>query len=305
MQKNVLLTYEVVVNCCCLLGEGPVWDAASKFIYWVDILNGNIHGFCTTQNKHRILPVKDVVGAVALCTNGDFIAALKSGLAFVNRDSGEVKLLHHPEVHLPENRFNDGKCDPAGRFWVGTMTLSEKAKAGNLYMIEQDLSHSVKIAGVTVSNGIAWSPDQKTFYYIDTPTFQVVAYDYDIETGNITNKRVAIAISKKEGFPDGMTIDTEGMLWIAHWDGWQVARWHPRSGKKLLSIPLPAARITSCTFGGEDLQDLYITSASVGLTEKQHEEQPLAGSLFVVKNCGFQGTETYSFDFQKQENKTN
>ncbi len=297
------LQYEVVVPHNCLLGEGPIWDFETKTICWVDILAGSIHVFCTTEKIHRMIPVKEMVGAVALCTNGDFLAALKSGLAFVDRTSGEIKLLFHPEIHLPHNRFNDGKCDPAGRFWVGTMALTESKGSGSLYMIEGDLLHSVKIAGVTISNGMAWSRDNKTFYYIDTPTFEVVAYDYDIETGHIANRKVVISIPEKEGYPDGMTIDNEGMLWIAHWDGWQVARWDPVTGAKLLSIPLPAARITSCAFGGDDLQDLYITSARTGLTEKQQEEQPLAGSLFVIRNCGFQGLETYPFDYQENKNK--
>ncbi len=294
-------SYEVVVPHSSLLGEGPVWDKINGSIVWVDILNGNIHEFSTATNKYKKIKVKAMVGAVALCTNGQLLAALKTGLAFVKRTNGTVKMMHHPEVHLPGNRFNDGKCDPAGRFWIGTMALSEKQKAGSVYVIEKDFSHSTKIKDVSLSNGMAWSPDHKTFYFIDTPTFEIVAYDYDIETGNISNKRVALTIPKKEGFPDGMTIDTEGMLWIAHWDGWQVARWDPHTGKKLLHISLPAARITSCTFGGDDLQDLYITSASIGLTETQHEQQPLAGSLFVVKNCGFQGMETIAFDYQKVE----
>jgi sugar lactone lactonase YvrE len=304
MLKNASHLYKVVVPHCCLLGEGPVWDSASKSICWVDILNGNIHEFFPSKKEYKKIEIKEMVGAVALCTNGDFIAALKSGLAFVNRDSGEITFWHHPEAHLPENRFNDGKCDPAGRFWVGTMALSERQGAGSLYTIESDLSHSLKIEGVTISNGMAWSPDHKTFYFIDTPTFEIVAYDYDINTGNISNKRVAVTVPKKEGFPDGMTIDSEGMLWIAHWNGWQVARWNPFTGQKLLSIPLPAARITSCTFGGENLQDLYITSASIGLSEKQHEEQPLAGSLFVVENCGFHGMEARAFDYQKMKNRS-
>jgi len=304
MLKAASLSYEVVIPHCCLLGEGPVWDATNNSICWVDILNGVIHECSPSKNQHLKMPVKDMVGAIALCTSGNFLAALKSGLAFINRASGEVKMLHHPEAHLPENRFNDGKCDPAGRFWVGTMAVSERKEAGSVYMIEKDLSHSVKIAGVTISNGMAWSPDNKTFYFIDTPTFQVVAYDYDLKTGTIKNRRVVITVPKKEGFPDGMTIDTEGMLWIAYWDGWQLARWNPVTGEKLFSIPLPVARITSCTFGGEELQDLFITSASIGLTGKQHEEQPLAGSLFVVRDCGFQGMETNTFEFQKQESTT-
>lgn len=291
------LPYKIVVNHRCLLGEGPVWNAAGNSICWVDILKGNIHEFLLSENVHRRIAVKEMIGAVALCRNGDFLAALKTGLAFINKTDGAMKLLHHPEIHLPENRFNDGKCDPAGRFWVGTMALSEKVGAGCLFMIERDLSPSVKMEGVTISNGMAWSPDHKTFYYIDTPTFEVAAYDYDIETGEIANSKIAISIPEKEGFPDGMTIDTEGMLWIAHWDGWQVARWNPFTGEKLLSIRLPAARITSCTFGGDDLKDLYITSASIGLTEQQRGEQPLAGSLFVVKDCGFQGMQTVAFNY--------
>lgn len=290
------LSYQVVTPHCCFLGEGPVWDAGTQTICWVDILQGHIHQFSTAHQQLHTLDVREMVGAVALSSNGDFMAALKSGLAFINRRTGDTRLLHHPEMHLPENRFNDGKCDPAGRFWVGTMALSEQAAVGSLYMIEKDLSCSVKIKGVTISNGLAWSPDHRTFYYIDTPTSEVVAYDYDLDSGKISNRRLVITIPKEDGFPDGMTIDRDGMLWIAHWDGWQVSRWDPRSGKKLSGIALPVARITSCTFGGPHLGDLYITSASIGLTDKQREEQPLAGALFVIKNCGYQGLETHTFD---------
>jgi sugar lactone lactonase YvrE len=303
MLTTACLSYEVITSGACLLGEAPLWDAANKTICWIDILNGYIHEFIPSKNEHKKVAVNDMIGAIALCTNGNFLAALKSGLSLIDRDNGKITLLCHPEVHLPENRFNDGKCDPAGRFWTGTMALSEKEEAGSVYMIEKDLSHSIKIEGVTISNGLAWSPDNKAFYCIDTPTFEVVAYDYEVETGNISNRRVVITVPKIEGFPDGMTIDHQGMLWIAHWGGWQVARWNPMTGEKLSSIPLPAARITSCTFGGKDLQDLYITSARVGLTQKQLEEQPLAGCLFVIKNCGFRGIETVAFDY-KTENKS-
>jgi sugar lactone lactonase YvrE len=298
MIKTANLQVEVVVKHTCLLGEGPVWDAKRKTINWVDILNGEIHEFYPSQSLHRKIDVKDMVGSVALCTDGNFIAALKTGLAFINRDSGEIEMLHHPEAHLPGNRFNDGKCDPAGRFWVGSMGLLEETGVGNLYMIDNDLSHLKKIEGVSISNGMAWSSDHKTFYYIDTPTYEVVAYDYDLPSGNITNKRIAIKISKEEGSPDGMTIDAEDKLWIAHWDGWQVTRWDPATATKLLNISLPVARVTSCTFGGDNFNDLYITSAKVGLTEKQLQAQSLAGSLFVIRDSGFRGMEAFEFDHQ-------
>jgi sugar lactone lactonase YvrE len=181
------------------------------------------------------------------------------------------------------------------------MSVNNISNTGTVYMINNDMTYSSRIKDVTISNGMAWSPDHKTFYYIDTPTFEVAAYDYDIETGQIRNKRVAFTIPEKEGMPDGMTIDEEGMLWIAHWGGWQVARWDPGSGRKTHSIRLPASRITSCTFGGSKLQDLYITSACIGLTEKQHEEQPLSGALFVVKNCGFKGFEATTFNYRNNQ----
>lgn len=287
---------EVVLQHTCLLGEGPVWDANNNIISWIDLLNGIIHEFDTQKQSHRMIETGDIVGAVALTKKGNYLAALKNGLSIVHRTTGKIDFLQHPEQNIPTNRFNDGKCDQAGRFWVGTMDMSEDPGAGSVYMIDNALNYSKKIESVTISNGLAWSSDCKTFYYIDTPTFQVVAYDYDIRTGDLANKRIAINIPTIEGYPDGMTIDTDGMLWIAHWDGAQVARWDPNTGKKLGSITLPVDRVTSCTFGGDDLTDLYITTAGVGLTEKQLIQQPLAGSLFVIRNTGFQGLPTIKFD---------
>ena len=198
-------------------------------------------------------------------------------------------MLANPEQHLPGNRFNDGRCDPAGRFWAGTMALSEEEGAGNVYMMDQDGHVSTKIKDVTISNGLAWSADKKTLYYIDTPTHEIVAFDFDLTSGKISNKRAVIKIAKEEGSPDGMTIDSEDMLWIAHWGGWQVTRWDPRTGRQLNRIALPVSKVTSCTFGGDTLEDLYITTASVDLTEQEMKEQPLAGALFVVHNSGVKG----------------
>ena len=287
---------EVLLQHTCLLGEGPVWDVNTKTIIWIDLLKGIIHEFCTQDQSHRTLELGDVVGAVVLTQSGNYLAALKSGLSIVDRSTGEIHFVHHPEQHLPSNRFNDGKCDPNGRFWVGTMSISEEPGAGSMYMLDSSMTISKKFEGVTISNGLVWSTDLKTLYYIDTPTYQVVAYDYDMMSGDISNKRIVICIPTSEGYPDGMTIDTDGMLWIAHWDGSQVARWNPFTGKKIFSILLPVDRVTSCTFGGNDLRDLYITTARVGLTEKQLSEQPLAGSLFVVKKSGFQGLSAIKFD---------
>jgi len=271
------------------LGEGPVWDAQSQALCWVDITSGHIHEYRKRDGVHRLHDLGEMVGAVALLPDGDFLAALQSGLARIDRESGARAPVCHPEAAHPQNRYNDGKCDPSGRFWVGSMALDERAGAGSLYMLQPGLTAAVKVTGVGISNGLAWSPDQRTLYYIDSPTRQVQAFDFDPGTGNLSGRRVAFSIAAEEGVPDGMTIDREGMLWIGHWDGWQVARWNPENGEKLLGLPLPAARITSCTFGGEHLDDLYVTSAREGLTEKEREAQPLAGCVFVFRNCGYRG----------------
>ena len=296
MLKTIGLQTDVVVEHKCFLGEGPVWDAKRKVICWLDILNGEIHEYATEQKMHKVIPVHQMIGSLAVCTNGNFIAALQNGFAFIDKISGEIKMIADPESYLSNNRFNEGKCDPAGRFWAGTMSLSEEPNAGSVYVVEKDLSITKRIESVTISNGLAWSINHKTFYFIDTPTFEVAAYDYNKYSGHISNKRTIIKIASEDGYPDGMTIDNEGMLWIAHWDGWQVTRWNPVSGEKIHSIQLPVSKVTSCTFGGENYGDLYITSAKIGLREDELEKQPLAGSLFVLRNCGFQGMPAFEFE---------
>lgn len=295
MVKTAELQIDVVVEHKCELGEGPLWDVKRKAICWIDILKGEIHQYSPEQKTHEIIQVHQMIGSIALCTNGDFIAALQNGFGFVDRISGKVTMIADPESHLSNNRFNEGKCDPAGRFWAGTMSLSEDSLAGSVYVVESNLSVTKKIEGVTISNGMAWSKDYQTLYYIDTPTFEAAAYEYDKSTGNISNKRIIIKIPKEDGSPDGMTIDSEGMLWIAHWDGWQIARWNPTTGEKLYQIKMPVARVTSCTFGGENLGDLFITTARKSLTEDELQKQPLAGSLFVIKNIGFKGMPAFEF----------
>jgi sugar lactone lactonase YvrE len=294
------LNIEIVGSKISLLGEGPVWDAKQGMIYWIDILNGQLHSHHPSTNTELSIGLDQMIGSFALSENGKIIAALKEGIYWVDKITGQKELIIAPEKHLPNNRFNDGKCDPAGRFWAGTMSLTEEKEAGSLYCIEKNkqtgLIESKKmISDLTISNGMAWSRDGKTFYFIDTPTYEIVSYDYDFATGSIENKKIIVRVDAADGFPDGMTMDAEGMLWVAHWGGWQVTRWNPLTGKKLSSIKLPAAKITSCTFGGDNLTDFYISSARVGLTDAELAQQPLAGSLFVVKNCGYKGLPAVEF----------
>lgn len=295
-----LQNIKVVGNISSSLGEGPLWNKKNNKIYWIDILNGHLHSFDPQKNEQTTIELHQMIGSFSLSQNNKIIAALKEGIYWVDIQTGNKELIMQPEIQLPNNRFNDGKCDPAGRFWAGTMSLSEEKEAGSVYVIEKNKSTNELvskkiISHTTISNGMAWNNDQNIFYFIDTPTFNIVAYDYDIATCEIKNKRVVVAIAPTEGYPDGMTIDAEGMLWVAHWDGWQVSRWNPNNGEKLMSIKLPVAKITSCTFGGPTLNDLYITSASVGLSEQALKEQPLAGALFVLPNCGYTGLPAFEF----------
>ena len=286
---------EVVSGIKCELGEGPLWDASKNQISWVDILNGNIHEWSPLSEISNTISVGQMIGAMAVCDDGNYIAALKDGFGFVNRKTGNIDMITNPEEDLPENRFNDGKCDPAGRFWAGTMPISEDKASGSLYMLVGVKDCIKKETDISISNGLAWSLDHKVLYYIDTPTLKVVGYDYENENGNITNKRTIINIPKEEGFPDGMTIDKEGMLWIAHWGGWQITRWDPKTGKKLLAFKLPVSNVTSCTFGGESMEDIYITSARKGLSKEELAKQPLAGSLFVIRESGIKGLQANRF----------
>jgi len=294
-QNEITASIHIVNDYQCVLGEGPVWDAKRNSIIWLDIIKGNIHEYNTKNAVFNTIAVHQMIGSFALCENGHYIAALQHGLFFINKFTGEQKRIAQPEIHLPQNRFNDGKCDPAGRFWAGTMSIKDEAGAGNVYMLDKNEQLSKMIEHVSISNGLAWSLDHKTFYYIDTPTYKIAAYDYDVISGQITNKRFVIHFEITEGYPDGMTIDNEGMVWIAHWGGWQVSRWDPNTGEKLCYFKLPVEKVTSCIFGGENDTDLYITSAKVGLSEQELQQQPLAGCLFVIPACGFKGIAPVEF----------
>ena len=290
-------TLEVVTDQKSVCGEGPVWDRQTNSIYWIDIVTGDIHRYQGGARDLVTLNVGQKIGAIAQCRSGHLVAAIKTGLSFIDFDNKSHWPINDPEADIPGNRFNDGKCDPSGRFWAGTMDDGHGLKAmGSLYTLERDLMVKKKQTGLTIPNGLVWDADKKTFYHIDTPTRKVMAFDYDDHNGEISNPREIISIPQGEGAPDGMAIDDEGMLWIAHWDGWKVSRWCPDTGSQLDGISLPVARVTSCTFGGKDLGDLYITTAKVGLSDEELLKQPLAGSLFVIKDSGYKGLPANTFD---------
>lgn len=279
-----------------VLGEGPVWDACRQCLWWVDIEPGLVHRYMPSTGQYRMLPAGDRCSSLVLCTSGNLMLTLKDGFAELDPVSGAKSYLARVEADLPENRFNDGKCDPAGRFWAGTMDYRNGVTgAGKLYMLNHDRSVEARLSGITCSNGMAWSADHTVFYYIDTPSREVAAYRYDRATGNIYDKRVAVHIPADQGLPDGMTIDSEGMLWVALWGGSAVARYDPYSGKRMAVIELPVSNVTSCTFGGEHLEDLYITTARSGLSAHELSQQPLAGAVFVCRSVGVRGEPAIPF----------
>jgi sugar lactone lactonase YvrE len=208
-------------------------------------------------------------------------------------DSQELTKLTEPEQHLPRNRFNDGKCDPAGRFWAGTMEFNGAADRGALYCLDVDHSVTQKVAPVTISNGLVWTADSKIMYYIDTAANTVRAFDYAVDTGAISGERVVVTNEGAGGF-DGMSIDEDGMLWVAVFGGWGVRRYDPGTGKLLRDLRLPMSNVTSCAFGGDQLDELYVTSAVHGMDESARREQPLAGSLVKI-DPGVRGVPAYSY----------
>ncbi len=262
------------------LGEGPSWDSARNRLTWVDIYAGHLHLYDPKTNLDEKIEVETPLGCAAPTRSGKLILGLGNGIATLSLNPVKLTWLASPESHLPGNRFNDGKCGPDGRFLAGTMDNDEKEASGALYSYSPDGTLKTLLSGVRISNGLAWSKDHKTMYYIDTPTFNIMAYDYDLTGGEIGNPRVAVSIPPRLGFPDGMTSDTEGRLWVCMWGGASITVWEPEKGQLLEKITLPAKNVTSCVFGGENGTDLFVTSARKSLPPADLAEYPLTGGLF-------------------------
>ncbi len=273
---------QVAIKSLDQLGEGPVWDADTGTFYWVDIIQKLLQRWDPSTRERKVWEMPSDIGSFALRSEGA-IVALRSGIAQLNFDTGSVTPWYNPEHELPDTRFNDGKCDRQGRFWAGTMDENDQSR-GALYRIDLDGSYHKIRPGVGISNGLGWNPDDTTFYYTDSRTHSIYAYDFNPETGDISNERI-FAQTPAEYVPDGLTVDAAGYVWSAKWDGWKIVRYAP-NGEITQEIPIPVQRPTSCIFGGPDLCDLFVTSARVGLTKTDLIEQPDAGNVFVIKNAG-------------------
>ena len=284
---------ELVVAKRALVGEGSVWDAQQQVLYWVDILSHELYIYDPATGENRTVQTCQAVGTVVPRARGGVVVALHNGFALIDLSNDKVTPLADPERSIPANRFNDGKCDPAGRLWAGTMAFDGEPGRGALYCLDVDHGVEKKLDAVTISNGIVWSADHRTMYYVDTGLNNVRGFDYDIDSGEISSERVVIE-NEGEGHFDGMSIDAEGMVWIALFGGAGVRRYDPGSGSLLRDVSLPISQVTSCAFGGERLDELYITSAATGLDEAALAREPLAGSLVKI-NPGVRGVEAYAY----------
>jgi len=279
---------ELIFDAKAALGEGPAWDSKTQSLYWVDILQKRVY-----RGKDTLAQLDETIGCLAPSTNGALILGMHCAISNLEVGSGHVTILTPLDTEPATNRINDGKCDPAGRFLFGTMDMNEKDASGSLYSFDGKKVTRL-LENIRISNGLAWSPDHKTFYYIDTPTREVKAFEYDLATGQIANPCVSIRVPESLGWPDGMTSDTQGNLWIAIWGGAQVTRWNPNTGQLLEQIPIPALQTSSCVFGGKDMNELYITSARAGMSESDLKKYPLSGGLFKV-TTNVEGMKTFEF----------
>ncbi|HEY7140900.1 MAG TPA: SMP-30/gluconolactonase/LRE family protein [Methylomirabilota bacterium] len=271
-----------VLPARALLGEGPLWDAEDRALYWVDIKGCMVHRFDPATGRDAQWPMPEVVGCLARRAAGGLVVALRSGFHFLDLDTGAIQAVATPEEDRPENRFNDGKPDRRGRFWAGSMHDPETAPTGALYRLDPDGACHRMVDGVVISNALCWSPDGRTMYHADTSRRVVWAWDSDPDRGEIANRRVFVKLSGKEGAPDGATVDAEGFVWLAHWGGWQVTR-HDPTGRMERVVRLPVERPSCPAFGGPDLATLFVTSASIGLSAEALAAQPYAGGILAFE----------------------
>ncbi len=285
-------TAETVFTTPCELGEGPFWHAGR--LHWVDIDAGALHRLDVGSGAHERWTLGEKLGAAAPHARGGFIVALASRIAWFDPADGRLETIAVPEPGLGPRRFNDGKCDSRGRFVVGTLDLESRPGVGALYRVDPDGYWEKLLPSVGLSNGLAWSADGSTFYFIDTAQRTLTAYDYDFSSGRLASPRLVWTAPADEGGPDGMTIDHAGRLWIGLWGGKSVVCLDPESGKIVERLGVPADLATACAFGGPAGDELFVTSARVGYSPEKLREQPLAGAVFRLRP-GVSGPPAFSF----------
>ena len=280
-----------------LCGEGAIWNPFSSTLLWVDIDGQRLFEWDPATKQNREWKFEKKISTVVPETPETVVFTLADEIVRFNIKSGQREQLTAIDTDGGAIRFNDGKCDPIGRLWAGTMVMQGPRGGGALYRLDSRGLVPI-VTGVTCSNGIVWTKDKRTMYYIDTPTREIVAYDFNSKTGEISNRRVAVTVPDGMGWPDGMAIDKNDMLWVAHWNGGGVYNWDPKTGQLIGKIGVPAPNVTSCSWGGEDMDTLFITTARNGMNEELLKKYPLSGSLLYCRP-GSKGVKTNLFKWGK------
>ncbi|XP_066288006.1 regucalcin-like isoform X1 [Branchiostoma lanceolatum] len=278
--------------------EGPHWDGHTGTLLYVDINGRKAHRWNPVTGQKDTVSMDCMVGAIVPRESGGVLVAAGTNFAFLDFETSQLTTVAPVDQHKPTNRFNDGKCDAAGRFWAGTMPELEpptpdqvERKVGSLYCLHTDHTVTKAFNETDISNGLAWTSDNSTMYYIDSLQFSVDAFDFDLPTGTLTNRRKVVNFDQSTyGVPDGMCIDTDGKLWVAMFGTGQVLQVDPETGTHLRSVKIPADQTTSCCFGGPNLDILYVTTANVGLSAEAVQQKPQSGCLFQVTGLGTTGT---------------
>nr|XP_056717847.1 regucalcin-like [Euleptes europaea] len=291
---------ELAVKEYCKLGESPLWEEKENSLLFVDVIGKRVFRWNSLTKEVRSIPVDDLVSIVALRKCGGYIITQGTQFASLNWENESVTIINHVDKDKPNNRFNDGKVDPAGRLFAGTMGNEVapavlELKQGSLFTLFPDHSVVKNFDCVDISNGLDWSLDNRTFFYIDSLSYSVDAFDYDLPTGEISNRRSIYKMKKEDKIPDGMSIDTEGKLWVCCYNGGRVIRIDPETGIRMQTVKLPVSQTTSCCFGGPDYSELYVTSASQGMDEAAWSQEPQAGSVFKITGLGVKGLPPCSY----------
>lgn len=279
-----------IVDSCNVLGESVLWSQALQSVYWIDGVAAEIHRWELLARRYSVvkLPLDPVIGMIAATSDAStLVLSYARGLALVNMDTLKVAPLADPERGRAAIGYNDGKVDPRGGLWTGTFDVNETEPRGCLWLLENGATPRLMETGLAVINGPAFSPDGSTVYVSDSVGRRILAYE--LEGKQLWNRRVLVTFANEEGLPDGLTVDAAGCIWCAHWDGARVTRFSPK-GDRMLTIPIPAPRVTSVAFGGASLDTLFVTTARYGLSESSLATYPDSGALFEIQT-GVRGLE--------------
>ncbi len=280
MRSQSSIAVELIAESGDELGECPLWDEREGALYWVDSRAPAVKRVSLDSGQIHVLSLSETVGSIAFREQGGMLSATRSGIHFLDPANGDLERIAAPEGHLPDNRFNDGRCDRQGRFWAGTMCDSRRDPVGTLYRLDPDLACTPLRNAIIIPNGLAWSPDGRSMYFADTNRHTIWAWDYDPASGAATQERVFADTGA--GRPDGSCVDADGCLWNAEYGAGRLVRYTP-GGKVDRVVALPVTNPTCCCFGGTNLDELFITSARQRLSSSELAQQPLAGSVLAVR----------------------